>query len=349
MRLLAILLFVFLAPAMGWAAAPDERARESLFLRNGDRMTGWSHGVSETGLDWELPHGERVMIPLDEVDRLESGGEIQAAPAPLSGAAPATVAPTATTPSTATAPSVEALSEPPEPLPRWRQALRAMSTDIYDWTKRLSFGGRFVDGNSKEMNIDVAALFEKKSDDRFSQVNAGGQFGQVNGNRGIHRWFANSTTDLTIDDPWILFLNVNDEYNERQNLDYRGTVATGPGLRLYNEEKKRLILRSGPAVTVEFFHKPYDSRVSPDWFSELELRWPLTQSVQFEHRMTVNPSIHDISLVRASSNSAILWALDQEKRWNFRLGMQYQYISQPNLGRQPHDYWTTLQIVYTRK
>ena len=71
--------------------------------------------------------------------------------------------------------------------------------------------------------------------------------------------------------------------------------------------------------------------------------------MQFEHRMTVNPSLHDISLVRATSNTAFLWALDHEKRWNFRLGLQYQYLSQPNTGREPHDYWTTLQIVYQRK
>lgn len=343
MRFFLATLILMVVPVAVRAAAPDQRAHEMLYLQNGDRMTGWSHGVGEQGLDWELPHGERVVIPLDEIDRLDPSGTAVGADAPV-GAAGAIA-----NPPPALSPEVEPLSEPPHPLPRWRQALHALSSDIYDWTKRLSFGGRFVSGNSKETNIDIAALFEKKSDNRFSQVNAGGQFGEVNGNRGIHRWFANSTTDLTIDEPWIWFLNVNDEYNERQNLDYRGTVATGPGLRVYNEDKKRVILRSGPAVTVEFFHKPSSNRVSPDWFSEIELRWPLTDAMQFEHRMTVNPSLHDISLVRATSNSAILWALDHEKRWNFRFGVQYQYISQPNAGREPHDYWTTLQIVYQKK
>lgn len=341
MRLLVFCLCLFLAPAAGFAAAPEGAARETLTLKNGDRMTGRSHGVSEEGLDWELPYGERVIIPLEEVDRLDPGGgtaEGNAAPIGGGGAN-----------ASAAVPVTESLAEPPEPLPRWRQALHAMSSDIYDWTKRLSVGGRFVDGNSEETHFDVAALFEKKTESRFSQVNAGGQYGEANGNRGVNRWFANSTTDLTIEEPWIWFLNVNDEYNEKQNLDYRGTVATGPGWRIYNDDKRRLILRSGPAVTVESFHQPKDNRVSPDWFSEMELRWPLTDAMQFEHRMTVNPSMHDISLVRATSNTAILWALDHEKRWNFRFGVQYQYLSQPNVGREPHDYWTTLQIVYQRK
>lgn len=337
MRLLVTFLCLVLVPATGFAAAPEGAARETLTLKNGDRMTGISHGVSEEGLDWELPYGERVIIPLDEVDRLDPTGETGKSEVVPAGAAAAAATP------------VVPLTEPPEPLPRWRQAIHAMSSDVYDWTKRLSVGGRFVDGNSNETHVDVAALFEKKTENRFSQINAGGQYGEANGTRGVNRWFANSTTDFNIEEPWIWFLNVNDEYNERQNLDYRGTVATGPALRIYNDEKRRLILRSGPAVTVEFFHQPKDNRVSPDWFSEMELRWPLTNAMQFEHRMTVNPSMHDISLVRATSNTGILWALDQEKRWNFRFGVQYQYLSQPNAGRKPHDYWTTLQIVYQRK
>ena len=333
-----------------FAVSPDEAARESLYLKNGDRLTGISHGLNEGQIEWELPHGQRVFIPLDDVDRLEQ----LAAPGP--GPATGSTVPATPNPAEPLAPALDGSGldasglEIPEPTPRWRRLLSALSDDIYDWTKRFSVGGRMVGGNSQETNVDIAALFEKKSEGRFSQVNAGGQFGQTNGTRGVNRWFANSTTDLTTPyEPWIWFLNVNDEYNERQNLDYRGTIATGPGLRLYNEDKRRLILRSGPAVTYELFHQPVDSRVSPDWFSEIELKWPLTDAMQFEHRMTVNPSLHDISLVRATSNTAFLWALDHEKRWNFRLGLQYQYLSQPNTGREPHDYWTTLQIVYQRK
>jgi putative salt-induced outer membrane protein YdiY len=345
MRLLLTLsLWLMLSP---WclAVSPDGAARESLYLKNGDRLTGISHGLTEGQIDWELPHGQRILIPIDDVDRLEQ--LLAPTPEQLKAAA-----------EKASPDAAELLGPPldasdleiPEQKPRWRRVLSALSDDVYDWTKRFSVGGRIVDGNSKETNVDIAALFEKKTEDRFSQINAGGQFGQTNGTRGVNRWFANSTTDITTPyDPWVWFLNINDEYNERQNLDYRGTFATGPGLKLYNEDKRRLILRSGPAVTYELFHEPVESRVSPDWLSEMELKWPLTEAIQFEHRMTVHPSLHNISLVRASSNTSILWALDHEKRWNFRLGLQYQYLSEPNTGREPHDYWTTLQIVYQRK
>lgn len=325
--------------------------QEVLILKNGDRMSGTSAGVADGQLDWELPFGRSVRIPLDEVDRVERYAD-PAAPLAEIVAEPAnTSAPLIPTPELP--PVVASIAPLPEETadPEWfhRRATRALTESLTEWTKRIGFGGRFVEGNSRETNLDLSANLERKRNDRQTQINLGGQFGQANGVRGVNRWFANSTTDMILSEPWIWFLNVNDEYNERQNLDYRGTLSLGPGWRPYNEDKKRLVVRVGPAVTYEVFHAPADQRVTPDLFTELEFRWPLSESMQFEHRTTVNPSLHDLGLFRAVSNSAVQWALDSEKRWNFRIGLQYQYISQPNAGRRPGDYWTTIQLVYQKK
>jgi putative salt-induced outer membrane protein YdiY len=343
---------------VGAVNADEERAaggsdvREVLILKNGDRMSGTSAGVADGQLDWELPFGGSARIPLEQVDRVERYDDPAASMSTLTNAAPHPVAPDVPAPElppvveTTVAPVPEAPADP-----EWfhGRAARAVTESFTEWTKRIGFGGRFVEGNSRETNLDLSANLERKRADRQTQINLGGQFGQANGVRGVNRWFANSTTDVIISEPWIWFLNVNDEYNERQNLDYRGTLSFGPGWRPYNEDKKRLIVRVGPAVTYEVFHKPADQRVTPDLFTELEFRWPMSDSMQFEHRTTVNPSLHDLGLFRAVSNSAVQWALDSEKRWSFRIGVQYQYISQPNSGRRPGDYFTTIQLVYQKK
>ncbi len=303
-----------------------------------------SAGVADGQLEWELPFGRSVMVPLDQVDRVERHGDATPIDTPSSPIA-ATLEPVASAvpngavppPALVPDPVVSGVPDEASTDPEWfhRRAMRALTESFTEWTKRIGFGGRFVEGNSRETNLDLSANLERKRDDRQTQINLGGQFGQANGVRGVNRWFANSTTDMALTAPWIWFLNVNDEYNERQNLDYRGTLSFGPGWRPYNEDKKRLVVRVGPAVTYEVFHAPADQRVSPDLFTEVEFRWPLSDSMQFEHRTTVNQSLHDFELFRGVSNSAVQWALDSEKRWNFRIGVQYQYISQPNAGRRP--------------
>jgi putative salt-induced outer membrane protein YdiY len=340
------------------AVADEERAAEVLILRNGDRLSGNSAGVADGQLEWELPFGRSVMVPLDQVDRVERYGDPQPADGLSAKDAAATESaspssPDGVAPPPITLPTSDGSSEvdatPTDPEWFHRRAMRALTDSFTEWTKRIGFGGRFVEGNSRETNLDLSANLERKRADRQTQINLGGQFGQANGTRGVNRWFANSTTDMALTAPWIWFLNVNDEYNERQNLDYRGTLSFGPGWRPYNEDKKRLVVRLGPAVTYEVFHAPADQRVSPDLFTEVEFRWPLSDSMQFEHRTTVNQSMHDFELFRGISNSAVQWALDSEKRWNFRIGVQYQYISQPNAGRRPGDYFTTIQLVYQKK
>ena len=57
----------------------------------------------------------------------------------------------------------------------------------------------------------------------------------------------------------------------------------------------------------------------------------------------------NIELVRVFSTTGLMLDLDEEDRWKLRLGMQYTYNSQPNPGREPSDYTSTVSLVYTRK
>ena len=342
--------------------------REQLFLKNGDRYSGISRSVTDDRLLFELPHGQQLDVPLTEIDRLEyvdvRTGDLLGSEGPAKGDTAATESASVASgnPAGLPTPMISADQPPlpdgqaigPDGLPieefPWRKRMwRLWQKHLVEWTKRVGLGFRFVGGNAEETNVDLSANFEQRREDRFTQINLGGQYGSSNGVRGTNRWFANSTTDSEMTEKWIWFLNINDEYNERQNLDYRGMLSTGPGYRFFDDDKRRFILRAGPAVTYEIFHEPSSRRVNPELFSEMELKWPLSDAIQLEHRMSVNMSLQDVSFVRSTSNSGLMWALDTEKRWSFRIGFQYQFVSRPNPGRIPNDYWTTLQLVYQRK
>ncbi len=351
-------------PAPAGDGVPPPKV-EKLFLKNGDAFTGTKQGETDGRLIWKLDYGDLLAVPLDQVDRIELPKEampLTAPPAPPEPPAP----PPVTAPPPPVPPTPEALARAKLELERQeelldiekhpysftrfgRRARAAIELPLKDWTKRFTLGARYLTGNSDESNVNTLADFEHKTTWLNTQVQFGGQFGQSNGVRGTNRWYASSTTDFTKTKNWIYFIKHMDEYDEFQNLDYRGTLSGGIGYRFYDEPKKRLITRIGPAGTYEMFRKPHLQRTTFDIFTEAEFRWPLSKRLQLEGKTTVYPNVENLGLFRANSTVTVIIPLDERECWNFQIGIQDQYISRPNQNRLPHDLWTNLSIMYQRK
>lgn len=319
---------------------PAGEVREQLELKSGATLSGYSKAVEDGHLRWELSPGQELLIPVEWIERVELQPELPPSPPPA-------VAP----------PPVTAEETPPTwidhlPLARtvvdWYEGLGGVATL---WTQRIQIGGTFAEGNTKTDLLDIASAFERNTPIQARQIDAGGQWARSGVKQTANRWFVNSNFDWPLEEgsQWITFLTSKNEYNELQNLDYRGTVSTGLGHRFLFEAKKRLIARVGPAYTVELFHSPQNWRESPDMFGELEIRWPIFEKASLEEKIRVQPSLLDWELVRVFSTTGLLMDLDQKERWKLRLGFNYTYNSQPNAGRLPSDYLTTLSLVYIRK
>jgi putative salt-induced outer membrane protein YdiY len=323
----------------GVRAAAGEAAPETLHLHSGARLTGRSVAVEQGQLRWELAAHQELLIPVEWIERLDIGGES----ATDSGPVPPL--------------PDEALADPSlwiDPY-AWFDRVEDWSLNALDsfqfWTRRLQIGGQFLDGNTQTDLLDVITEFEKGTPTNMRQVDVGGQWARNQNRQTANRWFMNSNFDWPVREgsQWITFVTSKNEYNALQNLDYRGTLSSGGGYRFYFEQKKRLIARFGPAFTVEVFHDPVTQRQTPDLFGEIELRWPLRQRMQFEEKFRVQPSMIDFELVRVFSTTGLVWDLDEKDRWKLRLGLQYNYNSEPNEGRVPSDYISTLSLVYLRK
>jgi hypothetical protein len=237
----------------------------------------------------------------------------------------------------------------PPPPKEFERFWRRFSAGFHDWTSRISIGGRLLAGNSNQNFVDFAADFEKKQELRSTQINLQGQFGESNDVVVANRWFANSTTDYYHGSNWMTFTKLMDQYDQLQNLNYRGTFSGGAGYRFFFEEQRRLLLRIGPGVTTEFFNNPTRNRTTPDMFGEIELRLPMWDRLKWEQKTIVFPSLSALEVARAQSQTSFLFAFDEQERWSMKLGFQYQYISEPNPGRLPNDFTTNVAIVYLRK
>jgi putative salt-induced outer membrane protein YdiY len=231
----------------------------------------------------------------------------------------------------------------------FRSAGRWTAGYTRSWTKQVEFGGRFLDGNSNEDFLNVAGKFERSNEFRTILYDMGGYWGQASGIRTTNRWFGNVTADINKKGNWLFFLTSKNEYDQFENLDYRGSFSAGPGLRVFNEKHKKLVLRVGPAVTHEVYRDPTVRRTTPDLFGEVEMDWELSDTVEWEHRSTILSSMENTEIVRVVSSGGLLIRLDDGDRWRLKLGVRHEYNSKPNKGRLPSDFISSVVLVYKRK
>lgn len=336
---------------------------ERIFLKGGRSLDGVSRGVEDGYLRWEVGAGQELRIPLDWIDRMEVAPERDdmLPPAPTQ---PPEVAPPDTK-------SVETgVPRPDQPAgeePPWtnKVPLVAPAFNIYQevqktatiWTRQITFGGTFTEGNSRTSTINVTSVLEQNTPENSRQFDLGGQLSSNKGNQTANRWWINSNFDWSmkealdwdVNEKWIVFATSKNEYNALANLNYRGTVSTGVGYRFYFEPKRRLIARFGPAFTIESFKDPADTRTTPDLFGELELRWPLFDRTSFEQKLRVQPNTANFQLIRVFSTTGLSIDLDEKDRWKLKLTVQTDYISIPNPGRKPTDVTSIISVVYQRK
>lgn len=324
---------------------------EVLVLKGGASLTGLSHSVTDGHVVWETVDGERLEVPFELIQRLDlSCPDFQVEDPDNSGSgdtsneAEQAGAEEVPTGDAARAESVGPGSRSGYFVTAWHSGWESAS----NWTKRLEFGGRFLDGNSDDDFLDVGGEFEQENVDHLYQIEFGGEYGQSKAERQTNRWYGNATFDFTKQGKWILFVTSKNEYDEFENLDYRGTLSGGLGYRFVNEKHRRVTARVGPAVTHEIYRDPKLHRATPDVFAELQSRWPVRGRTRFENKVTLRPSIDDLDVFRLTSDSGLLFLLDNHDRWKLKLGFGFDYNSQPNLDRLKTDYTTTISLVYTR-
>lgn len=340
-----LLLFLFLC-----LACPI-KATETLYLKNGDKISGTQIGFGEGVLKWKWRDHEQIEVPFDEIEKVDYSpdpahhedefGNLVLLPPGQVFAPPADHVP---------------LDLPPPPPPKppllatlWHEYNDWFQHGFGSWTERLEVGGTFLEGNTNQDAFNTAAKFSHETDWTKTVINLGGQYAQSKSVMTANRWFGDTTTDFKRKDNWLTFIRTLHEFDEFANLDYRGTFSAGAGYKFVNTDTKQFILRAGPGFTQEVFHNPRTLRSTPDLFTELEAKWPLGERVVFEEKITTHPSIVNWELVRILNTTNFLIPLDSHKRWNLKVGFRYEYNGIPNINRRPSDFATTLNIVYTKQ
>ncbi len=332
-----------------------------LHLKTGEEITGYDRGFEGGNLKWELPLGTTMQVPVGEIDFIEyppdpalakenSGPELVPVPDEVPESGSEEESPEKTVELGLPEKIFNNPVEAPEIIYETLSDGFGQTVEVVnDWTRRVELGGRYLEGNSQQESVNISARLEKNTDRYFQQHNLGGQYGKSTDVLISNRWFVNSTFDFKRTDNWVVFIKTKMETDELQRLRHRNSLSSGFGYRFFMEPKKRLICRIGPGVTHENFRNPDLKRTTPDMFGEYEFHWPLTDWIQYEHKTTLSPSLSDISVFRSTSNYGVLFQLDDDSEWSFKMGLRHDYNARPNDDRKRNDYITTVQLVYTRK
>ncbi|WP_198000643.1 DUF481 domain-containing protein [Gimesia fumaroli] len=344
----------------GDVCAGETAPAETLYLKDGQYFSGESIGFEDGNILFRLSDGQVRSIMLGVVDRLEyNSTEEESADSSSKEALLVNNENTALPP----LPSVIDQVPVPDPLdasPMPEQENESHFKQVEEvcdqcwdyvevWTKRMEIGGTFLAGNTDRDYVTTGLFLEKSDNDNMFEFEIGGRWGQSNGVRDANRWYGNATLDLARTTDWIVFVTNKNVYDEFENLDWRGTLSAGLGYRFINEKDKRLILRVGPGGTREIYNSPRLRRTTLDVFVEIEFRWPLSDHAQLEHKQTWTPSVDVAQILRVTTETGLLFKLDNKDRWNLRFGLLQVYNSFPNAGRKKSDYTGSVSLVYTRK
>ena len=335
---------------------------ETLILSNGEQLDGSAKGVLDGRLMWLMLSGEQKEIPFDAIQQIDysatdESNEVEQADLVIDTTESKKEA--ADSPedkkvdnAVVTADGIQDVDDKVDLTiyEHMEEVWHNTCDNVCHWTKRVELGARFLDGNSNDDFINIGMLFEHRAGRRFTEIDGNGQWGRSEGIKNTNRWNLNSTTDFDKDaeGKWIYFVSTKNRYDEFENLDYRGTLSGGLGYRFYNEPERRLIVRVGPAVTYEIFNNPRVTRTTADIFAELEIRWPVSDRAHFENKTTIFPSVDSLDVFRLTMDTGLLIKIDEAEKWLLKLGLLYNYNSQPNMGRQKADYTTSVSLVYSR-
>lgn len=221
--------------ATGIAFTEDNLASETLYLKNGQNLTGESVGFEDGTILFRLSDGEVRPVVLGLVDRLEFHsmklGTVASSPEPELLVNNKDELPPALPPLMTVDPLDEVL---PTPDPESNQVTAIDQVEEYVdgyweyveiWTKRLELGGTFLEGNTDRDYLTTSLNLEKSDNDNLFEFEIGGRWGQSFGVRDANRWYGNATLDIARTSDWIVFVTNKNTYDEFENLDWRGTIS----------------------------------------------------------------------------------------------------------------------------
>jgi putative salt-induced outer membrane protein YdiY len=241
-------------------------------------------------------------------------------PAPAAAEGAASVEPDVAIPTPIEAP---AAVEPPPPPPK-------------EWKFKLVLAAALTEGNTE--NGSGTGLFEaaREQEETKLLLDTGYFFAQSNGDRTTNRYTAGFRHDwLNPGSKWFFFADGRYDWDEFQSWDQRANAHAGIGYRLIEPPKFKLNLLAGLGAVKEWGSDNTDLR--PEALVGIEGQYDFTDKHSVKFDSTIFPDLNDLGEYRWVNNMAWSWLLETDEKLSLTAGLQHEYQSQVDEGREKND------------
>ncbi|MEZ6140085.1 MAG: DUF481 domain-containing protein [Zavarzinella sp.] len=210
------------------------------------------------------------------------------------------------------------------------------------WTGGAEFGVNGTEGNTRILKVRVGGDVKYETPENTFIANAFYGLAQQEGIRNESKALATFRDEYPFYDGLAWFGQLQIEYDEFREVDFRVSVHSGLSFLAYQDEFSSLKLRAGAGATREF-GGPND-RWEPEGILGGDFEQKLSDRTSFTFSTDYYPKLDRPSDFRIRSRAAIEILLDQELNITLRLGAQNRYDSNPGsmTERNDLDYFMTL-------
>jgi putative salt-induced outer membrane protein len=225
------------------------------------------------------------------------------------------------------------------------RVMRARWDDFWSGTVGFSFAN--TSGNSQTTNLATTALMQRIAGKNKTAV----YFAQVYGTQSTtiprgtiaNRIGGGVRQDRDISPKFFLFGNADFAYDQFLDLDLRAVLGGGLGYHVWKAEKGYFDIGAGGAWDHEKFNALIDPvRNSMDFISYEEWSYQPYKKLKLFERFAVYPNLTDPGQYRF--NATVTASVPIYKWFEWTVGINNSYLSNPPIGRKTNDFLATTGI-----
>lgn len=210
-----LLLLFMVASHSAWA-------KDILWMRNGDRLTGTIEEITDESVRIALPYSEAITVKRDAVKRWRLERQDKPRPTAKGGV----------------------------PLFLNRQDER----NAWLWTGNGDLNVKLKENETRTNDINIKGKTEVANLDWRYSLSGEYNYETANGETDSHDYTINPSLDYFFDQHWFVRNSLNAEYDMLDENYLQLDFSSGPGYRFWNSKRRRLELIAQAGIQRTFFH-----------------------------------------------------------------------------------------------
>lgn len=204
------------------------------------------------------------------------------------------------------------------------------------WKFRLTLAGASASGNTESANFSTIFAATRDTPQSKTVFDASYFYGERDGSSSENRFSTGVRHDwLNPESKWFQFITARYDHDKFQSWDHRVQGHVGIGRHLIEPPKLRLDLLAGAGAVKEWGSENDDVR--PEALLGIDGEYAFAEEHTLKFSSTIFPDLSELDDYRVVNTLAWAWSLDNTRNLALTAGLQHEYQSQVDAGRDRND------------